>query len=274
MNELTTASEGQQSTASCDAAPAPASDPQHAAWQQARHFLIDLDGTLVHSQQEPAEGAIELLHQLAGRYVVVSNNSTHTAAGLARALRARGLPLAAENLVLAGEQTLRFMMETYPGARIRLVASIALQQQARALGCRLVDVAPEFVVLARDERFSYAKLSTLVNDLRAGARLVVSNPDLSHPALDGGIVPETGALMRAVVDCAGVEPAHVIGKPENRLFIEGLRRLGATPEHTLVIGDNPLTDALGAARLGMRCLLLGRDPQARARSPAALLQMP
>lgn len=269
MSEFTAA----EAAALVGMAPAQAARAQ-ASWRQARYFLIDLDGTLVHSLQVPLEGAVELLQRLAGRYAVVSNNSTHTAAGLARVLRTRGLPLVAEQLVLAGEQTLRFMAEHHAGARVRLVASAALQQQARELGCRLVDVAPEFVVLARDERFSYARLSVVVNDLRAGARLVVTNPDLSHPALHGGIVPETGALMRAVVDCAGVAPTHVIGKPENGLFIEGLRRLGATPEETLVIGDNPLTDALGAARLGMRCLLLGRDPQASVRSPAALLQLP
>ncbi|WP_144007118.1 HAD hydrolase-like protein, partial [Pelomonas sp. KK5] len=141
-------------------------------------------------------------------------------------------------------------------------------------GCRLVDAEPEFIVLARDRRFDYARLALAANELRAGARLVVTNPDLSHPAPAGAVVPETGALMRALVACAGIEPAQVIGKPEADLFIEGLRRLGATPAHTLVIGDNPLTDALGAARLGMRCLLLGRDPQARAASPAALLRLP
>lgn len=240
-------------------------------WWQARYFLIDLDGTLVH-QKVPADGAAALLGRLAGRYVVVSNNSTHTAAGLARELRAQGLPVPPERLVLAGEQTLHFMAERHGSARIRLVGSPALQQRARVLGCRLVDAAPEFVVLARDERFTYAKLSAIVNDLRSGARLVVTNPDLSHPALRGGVVPETGSLMRAVVDCAGVEPAHVIGKPDALLFREALRRLGAVPADTLVIGDNPQTDALGAARLGMRCLLLGASPQARAASPAALLE--
>ncbi len=214
----------------------------------------------MHSQCEPLDGAIELLEQLAGRYVVVSNNSTHTAQALARALRARGLPLSADRLVLAGEQTLRFMAQHHPGARIRLLGSPALRRHARALGCTLVDTAPDFVVLARHERFDYATLATAVNELRAGAHLVVTNPDLSHPAPHGTVVPETGALMRAMVECAGIAPALVIGKPEGGLFVEGLRRLGAKPADTLVIGDNPLTDAQGAARLGMRFLLLGASP--------------
>lgn len=241
-----------------------------AGWLQTRHVLLDLDGTLLH-QQVPTAGAAALLQRLVGRYAVVSNNSTHTAIGLARNLRRIGLPVPPTRLVLAGETTLQWVVRRHPGARIRLVGSPALQQRARGLGCRLVDVAPEVVVLTRDERFSYAKLSTVVNDLRCGARLVVSNPDLHHPALGGGLVPETGTLMRAVVECAGVAADCVIGKPGELLFREAMSRLGADPANTLVIGDNPATDALGAARLGMRCLLLGEGPQAHAASPAALL---
>jgi hypothetical protein len=41
------------------------------------------------------------------------------------------------------------------------------------------------VALVRDERFKHAKLSAIVNDLRRGARLVVTDPDLSHPAPRG-----------------------------------------------------------------------------------------
>jgi len=240
-------------------------------WWRMRAFLIDLDGTLVR-QQEPTDGAAALLERLAGRYVVVSNNSTHTAAGLSRGLRLLGLAVPPERLVLAGEQTLRFMAEHHPGSRVRLVSSPALQQYARTLGCWLVDVAPEFVVLARDERFNYAKLSAIVNDLRNGARLVVTNPDLNHPGARGGLVPETGALMRAVADCAGVAPERVIGKPESLLFREGLRRLNAAAADTLVIGDNPQTDALGAARLGMRCILVGEAREAQFASLTALLE--
>jgi FMN phosphatase YigB (HAD superfamily) len=64
-----------------------------------------------------------------------------------------------------------------------------------------------------------------------------------------------------------------VGKPENMLFVEGLRRLHATAAHTLVIGDNPLTDANGAVRMGMRYLLVGRHELADAGSPAQLLQL-
>jgi len=253
------------------AASSPAA-PDLAGWSRARHVLLDLDGTLIH-QQVATPGAAALLQRLAGRYVIVSNNSTHTAVGLARRLRAMGLPVTPAQLVLAGEHVLDWLAQHHPHARIRLAGSTAIAQHARSRGLHLVDAQPDFVVLARDERFSYAKLAAMVNDLRRGARLVVANGDLQHPALDGGVVPETGALLQAVRSCSGVAPYYMGGKPQSPLFREALRRLDADPAQTLMIGDNPATDARGAARLGMRCLLLGDGPGAHAASPAALLAM-
>lgn len=230
--------------------------PSPAEAADARYFLLDLDGTLIR-QNVVVDDAARLIECLQDRYVVVSNNSTHTAAGLARVLRRMGLAIPAARLVLAGEHTLQWLAERHAQARLRLVASAALRHAARRLGCRLVDSRPDIVVLARDVRFGYATLATIANELREGARLVVTNPDASHPARDGGVVPETGSLMRAVVACAAVEAETVIGKPEGVLFREALRRLGAEAAETLMIGDNPATDGLGAARIGMRCLLVG-----------------
>jgi HAD superfamily hydrolase (TIGR01450 family) len=251
---------------------APLEHPKAAAgWWRARHFLLDLDGTLVR-QDVAVPHAAELLERVAGRYAVVSNNSTHTAVGLSRALHRIGLPIPARCIVLAGEHTLHLITQTQPALRIRLIASAALQRRAKELGCRLVDREPDVVVLARDERFTYATLTTIVNELRAGARLVVTNPDLHHPAHGGGLVPETGALMHAVIACSGVQPEQVIGKPGDLLFREGLRRLQARAVDTLMIGDNPSTDALGASRLGIRCVLVGEAGEAQVPSLAALLE--
>jgi 4-nitrophenyl phosphatase len=269
MNPL--ASHAPQLQVSAPLAPR-ASPSTGTGWWRARHFLLDLDGTLVR-QCIAVPGAAELLERVAGRYAVVSNNSTHTAAGLSRVLGRIGLRIPARRIVLAGEHTLHLMAQASPGARIRLVASAALRRRAYDLGCQLVEREPEIVVLARDESFTYAKLTAIVNELRGGARLVVANPDLSHPAHGGGLVPETGALMHAVVACSGVQPEQVIGKPGDMLFREGLRRLQARAPDTLMIGDNPCTDALGATRIGMRCVLVGPASQAHAASLAALLEM-
>jgi 4-nitrophenyl phosphatase len=203
---------------------------------RARHLLVDLDGTLVR-QQEAIAGA-------------------------------------AERIVLAGELAVRQLVREHPGARVLLAASPALQRFARSLGCQQVQVGADFVLLALDMQFSHARLALVVNELLRGARLVVSNADATHPGPQGRVVPETGALLAAVVAASGVQPWRVVGKPAPLLFEEGLRCLGARAEDTVVVGDNPLTDAEGAARLGMACVLVGTARGAVAPSVAGLLAGP
>jgi HAD superfamily hydrolase (TIGR01450 family) len=236
---------------------------------QARGFIVDLDGTLVASGQA-LPGAARLLAYGGERCVIVSNNSRDTARSLSRKLKRIGLRITPEHIVLAGEQAVLMVARRYPGARIRLAASATLAAFARRQGCVLVEHAPDVVILGRDVHFNYAKLAAIVNDVRGGARLIVTNPDLSHPTNGGGLVPETGSLMRAVIGCAGVAPEQIVGKPEQPLFIEALQRLGTPAASTLVIGDNPATDAAGAARLGMPMVLVGASECADVASLAAL----
>lgn len=238
---------------------------------QARHLIVDLDGTLIR-EDEPLAGAAELLARFHGRCVIVSNNSTHTAAGVARRLARMGLKVAPERIVLAGEESVAHMRRKHPHASILLVASAALRRHAVSSGCTLVAADADFVLLGLDPHFDSARLAQVANELHGGAQLVATNGDDNHPGPGGSLVPETGALLAAVVAASGVQPRLVVGKPGPLLFEEGLRRLGATPATTLVIGDNPATDALGAAQLGMDCLLVGGAPGADAPTLAALLR--
>jgi 4-nitrophenyl phosphatase len=274
MNEFVTpALRARDAGAADTTAPTESDLPPRPTWlDQTRGFIIDLDGTLVREGTVMA-GAVALLAQTSGRYVIVSNNSTDTAVGMARRLRRLGLPVQPDRLILAGEHAIRFMVARHAAARVMLIASPAIRMYARRAGLTLVEHDANFVVLARDERFTYAKLRVAANELQRGARLIVANPDSSHPSANGGVVPETGSLMAAIVACAGVQPTQTVGKPEDLLFREGLRRLGVAASDVLVIGDNPATDAVGAVRLGMRYLLVGTTPHADASSPAALLEL-
>jgi HAD superfamily hydrolase (TIGR01450 family) len=229
-------------------------------------YVIDLDGTLTLAQGL-TRGARELIARVRDAYVVVSNDSSHTPSGLADELADLGLPVPPTRIVLAGAATIDLIADEMPGARVMLFASPALSALAVAAGLELVDERPDVVVLARDESFTYAKLCRAANAIRRGAGLVVTNLDLTHPGHGRDVVPETGALLAALRACCSDVPYRVVGKPEPRLFIEALRRLGTPPESTLVIGDNPATDGRGAKKLGMPFLLV-RDGDAKAAAAA------
>ncbi|OZI52688.1 HAD-IIA family hydrolase [Bordetella genomosp. 4] len=238
--------------------------------QRSRGLILDLDGTLIRGH-EVIPGAADLLSCWSGRYVIVSNNSTDTAASLALKLQALGLPVEADSLVLAGEQALHHIARHHPRSRLMLRGSERLHACAAGLGLTVVTHDADIVLLARDVGFNYTALQTLTRELTSGATLIVSNGDLTHPGPNGSVIPETGALLQALLACVPGTRADILGKPAPMLFQEGLRRLNLQPADVTVIGDNVRTDALGAARLGIGYLLVGNAPHADAPDVARLL---
>lgn len=218
--------------------------------------MIDLDGTLVHGRTI-IPGAVELIRQIGDRFVIVSNNSTHSASGLASELALAGLEIPAGRIILAGVMAVQRTALDFPGARVLVIGSAQLKREADRAELKLVQEAADVVLLGRDEAFSYDTLTLAANEIRRGASLIACNPDRFHPGANGVLVPETGALMQAIVACANPPNVRVIGKPQPDLFQEAVKRLNSVPATSVVIGDNPETDAAGAARLGMPYLLVG-----------------
>lgn len=218
-------------------------------------ILCDLDGCLV-SGPRVLPGAEALLARAGARLIVLSNNSTDTPATLSARLAGMGLAVPAGRIVLAGTAALEALARERE-VRLCLYGSPALHRHAIGLGLQLDRQRPSHVLLTRDERFSYADLRRCVGMLRRGARLLVANPDESHPGPDGDPVPETGSLLAAIRSVLPGLDYTVIGKPEPGLYHHALARLPAGRRRVLAIGDTPATDGAGAARLGFDLLLVG-----------------
>lgn len=221
----------------------------------ARGALLDLDGTLV-AGGAALPGAVELVRRLGRRCAIVSNDAEHTPAQLAARLRRLGLAVPPGRILLAGATALDTLARERPSGRVLMLASAALRGYARRRGLRPVEEGPDIVLLGRDRAFSYARLQAAARAVRAGAALVVCNPDLTHPGPGGAVVPETGALLVALLACTGKVPVRIIGKPQPALFEAALGRLDIGPEEAVMLGDNPLTDGVGARRAGLDFLLV------------------
>ena len=116
---------------------------------------------------------------------------------------------------------------------------------------QIEEARPDVVLIARDRRFSYAKLAAAARAVGEGARLYVACPDKSHPGPNGHPVPEAGALAAAVLACTGPVPHVVMGKPEPQMFRVACDRLAIEPGDGIMIGDNPQTDGVGARAIGL-----------------------
>lgn len=224
---------------------------------QADGLLIDWDGCLAIGNR-PHAAALHFLARFGERSAIVSNNSTHLPGDIAALLAARGIVFPVERIVLAGHETIRHVAERDAG-RVMVFGDRRLRRRAKELGINVVRDSADVIVLLRDTRFNYARLERAANALLRGARLVVANIDLTHPGACGRLIPETGALLAAILACAphAADDREEVGKPGPRLFLQACATLGIAPQRAVMIGDNPDTDIAGARGLGMPAILIG-----------------
>lgn len=223
--------------------------------ESAAGILLDWDGCVAHDDV-PHSAGVAFLRRYADRIAILSNSSTLWPGDIERRLAGLGIAIPAERIVLAGHHAL--LLAARLGLTTTVFGNSHMKALARHLGIHQVAVDPAVIVLLRDTKFTYSRLKLGVNALARGARLIVANPDLTHPGPKGGTVPETGALLAAFGACVPLDEItlDVIGKPHGQMFHMACRALELQPNEVLMIGDNPLTDIEGARRLGIAALLV------------------
>ena len=82
---------------------------------------------------------------------------------------------------------------------------------------------------------------------------MASNADATYPGADGATLPGAGAIVAALETASGAI-AEVVGKPNEPIFGEALRRAGGG--RPLVVGDRLDSDIEGARRLGWDSVLV------------------
>lgn len=257
-----------QSAPSDDHSPPPAMASDRALASFAG-ILVDWDGCLAIGNI-PREEALFFLARHQAQIAIVSNNSTHLPEDFSNSLRAKGIAIPAERIILAGAEAVSVVSNRRPRTRTLMLGSVKLMQLAKRLSVDLVRSDPDLVLLLRDTRFSYRKLERVANAVAKGAELVVANTDASHPGPRDAIVPETGALLAAIGRCVDLSKTtvEIVGKPSPPLFLKGCQALGLAPADVVMIGDNPDTDIAGARALGMATLLI--DAQFKFEAPTQM----
>ncbi len=222
----------------------------------ARGILLDWDGCAAIANR-PREDALTFIRTHRANLAIVSNNSTVMPEDISEILAQAGVDFPGTRIFLAGVEALAYAA-AFSGARTLVLANAHMKALAHQVGMNLVQQDAEVVVLLRDTKFSYAKLERAVQSLVRGARLIVSNPDATHPSVDGHVIPETGALLAAIGTCVDLSrvSVQVIGKPASFLFERACAVLKIAPETAVMVGDNRETDIKGARKLGMAGVLV------------------
>ncbi|MBV9212903.1 MAG: HAD-IIA family hydrolase [Actinobacteria bacterium] len=229
------------------------------------HLILDLDGT-VWIGGEPTPGAPEAVAALrdAGKRVAfVTNNSRLSAEEYVRELWAIGVQASAADVVTVGGAMQHLLAETRRGRTAFVIGTEAMHRHVRDAGLKLLngtDLASrsEVVVLAGTDELTYEDLRVASLAARRGADLLATSRDPTFPRPDGP-APGTGAIL-AAVETASMREGAIVGKPQPRLLLTALDRLGDAP--TLVVGDRLDADVAAANAVGLDAALVltGTDP--------------
>lgn len=207
--------------------------------------MLDLDGVIwLDDRVLPGVAEAVARLQAVGNVVFVTNNAGLEVGAQEAKLASMGIDAA--GAVITSAQAVVDLVE--PGERVMAAAGPGVLEALGAAGVDVVQRDPrgvDAVVMGIHRDFDYAELTDITRAVRAGARLLATNDDVSFPTPDG-LVPGNGALVAAAEAASGVR-ATVAGKPHEPIAALVRRRLGP---HGVVVGDRPDTDGRFASTLG------------------------
>lgn len=234
-------------------------DTQHATrnLRNIRHLIVDMDGVLWRGD-EPIAGLVEFFAFLRQRhigFVLATNNSSRLPEQYAAKLARFGVEVPSGCILTSAQAAAAYLAGLAPpGTRVYALGEEGVRQALEQRGFVLTEEGAAYVVSGWDRRLTWDKLKTAALLIHAGAGFIGTNPDTNYPT-EQGPVPGSGAQLAALEATTGVAPV-VVGKPESWIYEEALRRMGARPETTALIGDRLDTDIAGGVRAGLTTVLV------------------
>ena len=207
-------------------------------------FICDMDGVIYHGNRL-LPGVGEFVAWLQGNrkdFLFLTNNSGYTPGELRHKLSRMGMDVPESHFYTSAQATAAFLASQKPNGSAYVIGQTGMVKALYDVGYSMNDIHPDYVVIGEGDDYTYAKIIRAVRLVRAGAKLIGTNPDVTGPA-EGGIVPATAALV-APVELATGAKAYYVGKPNPLMMRNALKKLGARREDTAIIGDRMDTDII------------------------------
>ena len=219
-------------------------------------WLIDIEGVLVKDKSyRPVAGSVAWMQDIQRSgvpYCLVSNNTTHRPENLVESLASRGFPVTEDSLVGALGLGVRWLKERSRRTILWLGAPgmTGFWQDA---GFETVASGPcDAVVLGANSELSISDLDAALPALQEfGADLVCLHRNSFFLDAESNRRLGPGAWAAALELVIGDGKVVTMGKPEERIYNEALKRVGVRPDEALFISDDPIADLVKAKELGM-----------------------
>jgi len=205
-------------------------------------FLIDMDGVIYHGNKL-LPGVIEFTDWLIKadkKFLFLTNSSERTPEELQEKLHRLGVKVPRDVFYTSALATAMFLNNQKPMGSAYIIGDAGLINALYNVGYTMNNVDPDYVVIGETHSYSYETVEKAINLVLKGARLIGTNPDLTGPG-EHGIVPATKALISPVELSTG-KKAYFIGKPNPLMMRNALKKISATREESIIIGDRMDTD--------------------------------
>jgi len=230
-------------------------------------LVLDMDGTIYLSDYlfPFTKNFLEHLSKIEMNHVFYTNNSSQNKSHYLKKLERMDIPCSSDKLFMSTDVLLSYLSRsdgkigTYksdgtPGNRVFVAGTKALMQDFTDAGYIVTDTNPDFVVLGFDTDMDYERLTKLCDFVRSGLPYLGVNMDYNCP-IDGGFIPDCGALAAAVEVSAGIMP-EFFGKPSTRTLDYLIEKTGFREEELCFVGDRLYTDIASASGKKSRSVLV------------------
>ncbi|UCZ55098.1 HAD family hydrolase [Bacillus shivajii] len=122
------------------------------------------------------------------------------------------------------------------------------------------ELAERFPIERKKNPFVYEESFKILDMLKENYKLLLltnGSPDLQNTKLD--ITPKLVPYFDHII----ISGAFGIGKPDPSIFEHALERMGIDKDEAIMVGDNLMTDILGASRVGMKSVWINRENKDR-----------
>jgi glycerol-1-phosphate dehydrogenase [NAD(P)+] len=215
-------------------------------------FVLDMDGT-IYLGDRLFPFTLDFLERVRGSgsdVVFFTNNSSQSAAFYLKKLESMGIPVPPDKLFTSTQVLLSHLKQD----RVFVAGTKALAAEFEEAGYTVTEDNPRFAVLGFDRDMDYRRLTALCDFIRAGLPVYGVNMDYNCP-VEGGYIPDCGALAAAVEASTGVE-IEFYGKPSRHALEYIVRRTGYKEEELCFIGDRLYTDIAITAGTKARSVLV------------------
>jgi HAD superfamily hydrolase (TIGR01458 family) len=218
--------------------------------------LLDIDGVLIVSWQ-PLAGAVETLGWLGDRGVeirLVTNTSSQSRRQIAERLASVGMPVGEDRILTAVTSAARYLAEHHPGARCLVLNEGDLSEDLRGVESAPASSADLVLLGGAGPSVGYPELDAAFRMALDGAPVVALHRNTRFQTTDGPAL-DMGAFVIGLEAAAGIE-IPVVGKPSPSFYRAALADLGTDPARTVMVGDDLVSDVLGAQAVGITGVLV------------------